>query len=268
MSGLPALPAVVAALALLAGPSQLAGQIDYRNLDDDRPTVIEDAYPVERYAFEILLPYRFEREPGGGVVHAAIPELAGGLLPNFQLGLKVPIAVERSGGVTTRGLSGLRVFALYNFNTESRVLPAVSLRFDLALPAGPLGGDVTRAAVKAITTRSWGRNRIHLNAAYSVGRAGVAAAAEPLSRWWAGAAVDRTLFRHSTLVVGEVYAAQAERGSRAEVVASVGVRRQVTPTTVLDLGIARGLRDGPSAAFTVGLSHAFAVAAIMPGGGR
>ena len=39
-------------------------QIDYRNLDDERPVVTEDAYPVERYAFEFLAPYLFEAEAG------------------------------------------------------------------------------------------------------------------------------------------------------------------------------------------------------------
>jgi hypothetical protein len=53
-------PATLAALLLLArlaAPGPLPAQLDYRNLDDDRPTVTEDAYPVERYAFEFLLPY-------------------------------------------------------------------------------------------------------------------------------------------------------------------------------------------------------------------
>ena len=35
-------------------PARVWAQIDYRNLDDDRPVVTEDAYPVERYAFELL----------------------------------------------------------------------------------------------------------------------------------------------------------------------------------------------------------------------
>ncbi len=43
--------AVAAAVLVAAVPRGAQAQIDYRNLDDDRPTRIEDAYPVERYAF-------------------------------------------------------------------------------------------------------------------------------------------------------------------------------------------------------------------------
>jgi hypothetical protein len=49
----------IAALAIAltaAGFPPLAAQIDYRNLDDHRPVRTEDAYPIERYAFELLIP--------------------------------------------------------------------------------------------------------------------------------------------------------------------------------------------------------------------
>ena len=46
----------MAGLLLLLRVSPAVAQIDYRNLDDDRPVVSEDAYPVERYGFELLAP--------------------------------------------------------------------------------------------------------------------------------------------------------------------------------------------------------------------
>jgi hypothetical protein len=60
----------------VAGP--LRAQIDYRNLDDERPLFSEDAYPIERYAFELLVPYRYEAEAGGERVHASVLELGSG----------------------------------------------------------------------------------------------------------------------------------------------------------------------------------------------
>ena len=51
-------------------PAPLPAQIDYRNLDDGRPIATEDAYPVERYAFELLAPYRFEPAPEEKRFHA------------------------------------------------------------------------------------------------------------------------------------------------------------------------------------------------------
>lgn len=253
---------------ILATP--LTAQIDYRNLDDDRPVTTEDAYPVERYAFELILPYSFEAEAGGGDVHVTVPELTYGLFANTQVGVKAPIAAISESGETATGLSGVRLFTLYNFNTEGPWLPALSLRGDLSLPVGQLGGEATRFTLKAIATRSWGATRAHLNAAWSFGDDEPLAVAEPAARWSASLAVDRAVVRRSLLFIGEVSASEALRDSPTEVNAALGFRWQWTPTFVLDAGIQRRLRDGigPDIGLTVGLSHAFALRGLMPSGGR
>ncbi len=56
---------VLAAAATVLPAAPLHGQIDYRNLDDERPVITEDAYPIERFGFELLAPYRFEARRGG-----------------------------------------------------------------------------------------------------------------------------------------------------------------------------------------------------------
>ncbi len=256
-----------AVLCTAASPRGAQAQIDYRNLDDDRPTHVEDAYPLERYAFELITPYRVVRGRGGQTLHALIPEVEYGLLRNAQIGVKLPVAALDEGGAATWDLSGARLFALYNLNTESRILPALSVRSDLVLRVGSHGGDATRGSVKVLATRSFGRNRLHLNAEYGFGD-GATALVEGTDRWWYGAALDRTLFRHSALLVAEVYALRDADGTPVEVNASVGVRYQWAPTVVLDLGVARGLRSnlGPDFEFTFGLSRAFALPWLMPRG--
>jgi hypothetical protein len=188
------------------------------------------------------------------------------MIHNGHLGVKAPLAAVRDAGATEWGLSGLRVFALYNFNTESPLLPALSLRTDVTFPVGSFAGSETQVALKAIATRSWGRHRIHLNAAYRLGADGEPAVVESADRWWYGAAVDRTLFRQSVLVIGEVYARRIIEAAPVEVNASLGLRWQWRPTTVLDIGVSRRLRDnvGPDYAVTVGISNAFAIAGLMP----
>jgi hypothetical protein len=257
--------AVVLALSALATPGA-ATQIDYRNLDDDRPVRVEDAYPAERYAFEFLIPYSLERERGGSVLHAALLELEYGLIDNGHVGVKAPLAALRDAGTTEWGLSGLRVFGLYNFNTEGPVLPAVSLRGDATFAVGELGPSETRLSLKAILTRSFGRSRLHLNGAYRFGSDGTPAVAEPVDRWWAGAALDQTLFRHSVLLIGEVHARRTVDAAPVEVNASAGLRWQWRPTTVLDIGVSRRLGEnvGPDYAVTIGMTNAFAIAALMP----
>jgi hypothetical protein len=133
-------------------------------------------------------------------------------------------------------------------------------------PVGALAGSETHVGVQAIATRSWGRNRIHVNAAYRFGRDGTPAVVEGLDRWWYGAALDRTLFRPSILVIGEVYARRPLEASPVEVNASLGLRWQWRPTAVIDVGVARRLREnlGPDYTVTVGISNAFAIAGLMP----
>jgi len=261
--------------ALAAGLStsplgSLSAQIDYRNLDDDRPVVTEDAYPVERYAFELLAPYRFEDEGGGIQHHIFVPEVEYGLARNTQVGVKVAFAGADEGTGTDWGLAGLRLFALYNFNTETRWLPALSLRTDATFPVGSLAGEGSRVAIKAIATRSWGRMRIHINAARGFGSEDALSVAEPLNRWSTSLAVDRTLFRQSILLIGEVAISQAFQDAATAVNASLGGRWQWTPTIVLDAGVTRRLRSdtGPDIALTLGLSHAFALRGLMPAGPR
>ena len=254
-----------AAFALLV-PAAAAAQIDYRNLDDDRPTRTEDAYPLEHHAFELLLPLSYTAWRGGGTLHASVLELTYGALRDFQVGIKVPLAGQDPPGPgrTTWGVSGVRVFALYNFNTDGP-LPALALRADVHIPAGSLGGDQARGELKGIVTRSFGRTRAHLNGALGLGAEGTQPAVEGAARWWAGGALDRTLFRQSVLLIAEAYAIRDTRGAALEVNAGLGARWQLSPTIVLDAGVTRRLRDtGPDLSLTLGLSHAFAVAGLMP----
>jgi hypothetical protein len=265
----PRTAALATVLLLSLQPRLVSAQIDYRNLDDDRPAVTEDAYPVERYAFELLAPYRFETEAGGTQLHTTVPELAYGVARNAQLGLKLPLAAVNEDTGTEWGLAGLRVFGLYNFNTESRSFPALSLRADASFPLGSLAGEDTRFALEAIATRSWGPMRVHLNLARGFGSEDALSIAEPLPRWSGSLAVDRTFFRSSILLIGEVATAQLIDDAPTEVIVSLGGRWQWTPSLVLDLGLTRRLSDtGPDFGVTLGVSHAFGVSALMPGGPR
>jgi hypothetical protein len=264
--------AAVAPVLLGVAPSARA-QLDYRNLDDDRPTLTEDAYPIERYAWEVMLPYHFEHEADGTDEHVVVAELAHSPLRNFHLGVKAPLAIVNPdvGPASGLELAGVKWYGLYNFFTEGVWLPALSLRTDLSVPWGELGGDATRVTLKGIATKSWGRNRLHLNVARSFGDDGEAlAAAEPASRWWVSAAMDRTLFRQSALLLAEVFARRDVRGDPVEWTATLGARYQWTPTLVLDLGVSRRLRDevGPDIGLNIGLTHAFAIRALMPRGPR
>jgi hypothetical protein len=263
----------IAALAITStavGIRPLEAQIDYRNLDDHRPVRTEDAYPIERYAFELLVPYEYENEPAGEALHEVTPELAYGVLPNTQIGLKLPLAAVNGTDGTDWGFAGPRLFALHNFNTEGPALPALALRADAALPLGDLAGDNVQLTLKGIATRSWGRTRMHLNGGVTLGGEAGRPEVGGEPTWSVSVAADRTVLRQSLLLIGELAVLEAASSAPTEVTAGLGIRYQLTPTLVLDAGVSRRLVEeaGPDLGLTFGLSHAFALAGLMPGAVR
>lgn len=241
-------------VALLAVPGLAAAQHDYRNLDHGRPISTEDAYPVERGALEVMFPWSHEREAGeSGLMFE--PEFMWGSFRNAMVGLGAPILLGDGGG-----LAGLRPFAFYNFNTETSSLPAVGLRLDVTVPVGALGGDGVLTSATALFTRSFGTTRLHLNTGATVGEAVDAPLEDAPSRWNASLAVDHTLWRWSMVVMADVQFAKPLMGSRKEWLGGAGIRMQVTPTVVFDIGAARRLaQDGPDLVVTAGLTRSFAL---------
>jgi hypothetical protein len=78
-------------------------------------------------------------------------------------------------------------------------------------------------------------------------------------------ALDRTFIRESLLLIGEMYTLRQSTGEPVQTIASVGARWQLTPTLVVDGGVGRRLSSaGPDVTVTFGLSHAFAVSALLP----
>jgi hypothetical protein len=263
----------IAALAIAfaaAGFRPLAAQIDYRNLDDRRPVRTEDAYPIERYAFELLVPYDYENVPAGEALHTFTPELGYGVLANTQIGLKLPFAAVDGADETDWGFAGPRIFALYNFSTEGRTLPGLALRADVALPVGGFAGDNAQLTLKGIATRSWGSTRLHLNGGLTLGDETGRPEVDAEPDWAVSLAADRTFLRQSLIVIGELGVLEAASTAPTEVTAGLGIRYQLTPTLVLDAGASRRLVEaaGPDLGLTFGLSHAFALAGLMPRAAR
>ena len=260
----------VAGLAVLVttiGLPPLAAQIDYRNLDDHRPVRTEDAYPIERYAFEVQLPYGYENGLGAEEVHIVAPEISYGVLGNTQVGLRLPVAAVHFAGATDWGLAGPRLFGLYNFNTDGRRLPALAVRADLSLPLGDFGGDDPQITLEGIATRGWGRTRLHFNGSVTLGDAADRPAIEAEPRWALSLAADYTFIRQSLLLVGELALLEAAPEEPTELGVAFGARYQLTPTIVFDAGVSRRLSAdaGPDLGLTLGFSHAFAIAGLLPG---
>ncbi|MGE0551983.1 MAG: hypothetical protein AB7R55_01010 [Gemmatimonadales bacterium] len=244
---------------LLATTSGAASaQIDYRNLDHARPLLVADAALVERYAFELSLPFAYRRADRADFVVAS-PEIQYGIGRNLAVGAELEL--EAGGGDT--GLQGAKLFASFNPLRETLGAPAISVQAELGRLRGGGDGGVTVGAIEGLATRSFGRSRLHANLLLQAGT-GVGDDLG-LPRWRLGVALDRTLIRSSTLVGVELLAADAPAGSVAWLV-GLGLRRQVSPTLVAHLGLHQALEagaDGTTVRF--GLSHVFAIRALMPG---
>ena len=238
------------ALTLAAVPA--AAQVDYRNLDAERPLRAEDAYPIERGALEFSFPYAAEIE-GGRWAHIVSPELAAGL-GNAQLGLGWPLLRTAGGDYASLGP---RLSLLWNANTESPSLPGVGLRLDGAAFDGADGALDGRVTAKLLLTRGFGATRLHLNGALSAGPEVPRYVEEFAPRREALIAVDRSLWRHSLLLGVEGGVAQEVSGADASWLAGAGLRLQVTPVDVLDVGyrLARHPARGTQHSISLGLSH-------------
>jgi hypothetical protein len=240
-----------------AGSRRIPAATYYRNLDGNRPSRATDAYPVERYAFELSLP----TELSGGGSWITTPHLEYGIGRNIELGFAAEVPLRR-GGTTVFELGGL-----WNVRRETPALPAFSLVFEASQPTGGarFGGDAT-VGVGLVATRSFGRSRAHLNGMVSPIRPD-SGEAGPV--WWAGLAWDYTFFRSSTLTVVDLVAERPLRGARVEWTAGLGLRRQLLPTWVLHTGVSQSLEGGDvPTRFHIGASHAFALAGLMRRGAR
>ena len=239
-------------IALIAGnPDTAPAQTDYFNTDAGRPVRIEDAYAVERRAFEIqLAPLRLERSSGGRYQWGIEPELAYGILPRTHIEIGTPLAYVDGLDEGTAGLAGIDVSLFHNLNVETAV-PAFAIVASGLLPAGHLGPDKAYGTLKAIMTRTFRWARVHVNGEYTIGDAEAesadtdtpeGSAVAELSRWMAGVAVDRTLPLRSLLLTAEVFAEEPlQESGDLRWNTGLGVRYQLSPRFNVDAGLGRRL---------------------------
>jgi len=250
---------MLALATLVAAPRAAVAQTDYYNTDRGRPFHIEDAYPVERRAFELqAAPLRLERG-AGGVYHWSVePELAYGILPRTQIEVGVPLSYVDAAGTRTYGMGGIDVSMLHNLNVETSI-PALAVGARALLPVGKFAPGQTFFTFTGIATRTFTWMRFHVNGGYTVGESSSAGDASELSRWSAGIAMDRTFPLRSLLVGAEVVAQQVlGGGDNPAYVAGTGFRYQRSPRWAIDAGIGKRLTGDDRAWYvTFGSAYAF-----------
>jgi hypothetical protein len=271
----------VASMVVLAIPMVVEAQTDYYNTDRNRPIRIEDAYATERYAFDAhLAPIRLERSAGGVYSWGIDPEVAYGILPRTQVEVGLPVAFIDLDDSRRLGFAGLDISLLHNLNVETSSLPAIAFRATVLAPVGSLAPDRAYPSLQGMVTRTYGWARFHVNAAFTFGESPTSSTGTPgaespangsgaseISRWLAGAAVDRTFPLKSLLLTGELYAQQPIHADEdVEWHAGAGLRYQVNPLFALDGGVGKRLTGSDRAWFvTFGMARVFAIRGFMPG---
>lgn len=250
----------VAASALSLRSAQ--AQTDYYNTDAGRPIAVEDAYPVEKRAFELqLAPIRLERGRGGVYTWGIEPEFAFGILPRTHIEAGLPVAYVDAGAEARRfGLAGIELSVLHNLNVETRI-PALAVVGDLLLPVGGLGPDDAYASLKGILTKTFQWARVHTNVQYTFGNApdSMSSAVNELSRWLGGVAIDKTFPLRSALITAEVLVRQPIQAVEAlEWTVGTGTRYQWSPRWAVDAGIGKRMSGDDRAWYvTFGSAYAF-----------
>lgn len=262
-------------LVALGSPCPGAAQTDYYNTDAGRPVLIEDAYPTERYAFELqIAPLRIERV-GRGVYNWGVePEIAYGILPRTHIEVGFPIVfLDGAEPAATSGLAGIDISVLHNLNVETEGLPAFGVAAETVLPVGSLAPARFHPSVKGIATRTFHWARFHVNGRFTFGgeaaevdRASPEGPEEP-SRWRLGMAADRTFPLRSLLIIGEVYAERPlSEGHDVEWNTAAGFRMQRSPRLAFDAGIGRRLTGDARWFVTFGAAYQFAIRSLIPVG--
>ena len=257
----------ITALLIIMAARTARAQTQYEDLDPHRPVAVQDAYAIDRYAFELQLGPAASG-PDARAIYAIEPVLAWGPLPRAQIEISAPVASALSTvGERTAGLAGLRVSALYGFNVETVALPALAIAADVTTTAGPLAPAAPLLSLAAIATRSGPGFRVHLNGAITIGPTDASPLAGERSRWFAGLGIDHTWALQSLLGIVTVTAEQPlTPDARTAWSAGGGARWQWTPQLVLDAGASRRFSgDAPAWSATVGLTWTFAMRATMRG---
>jgi len=249
-----------AVLVLLLWPLP-AWTLDHDNLDPNRPVQMEDAYAIPQGEIGLESGVRVNDRHKGKTQVVFQPQIIYGAFRNTQIEIQSDVFTEPH---TVRGANksgDLHVGVLYNFNTETLMLPAFAVRLEADFPTGVRSKGVD-TQMTGILTRSFGRLRFHVNAGYTVlgspqhrERDGtyrfVAALSYPIGY--------PSRFRETLIV--DVYTRQSDLvHQRNNTGIEIGVRHQLSSRIVVDGGLGTefvGPSDRSILTGTIGVSVGF-----------
>ena len=231
------------------------------NRGGNRPIAIEDAYVIPKGEIGLEGGMTFSDRKQGKSRFGFQPQIIYGAFDNTQIEIMSGLVTEPN---TVRGddKSGdLSIGALYNFNTETLLLPAFAARVEVGLPTGVNSKGID-TELTGVMTRSFGRWRTHVNVGYTFlgspqnhERSGtyrlVAAVSDPMGY---------PMSVRDTIIVNLFTRRLDLKGQNNPSGVGVGLRHQVSSRVVFDAGLGTefyGPADRSVFFSTVGLSVGF-----------
>ncbi len=250
------------AFALLCLSGIALGQTDHDNIDAGRPLSFDDAEPISfgALALEFGLSVNFMRRSRLGFA-TPVEFIWGGAL-DTQFELATGLTFGDRPGSSGRGvrLQAVDVGVLHSFRREIRNTPAVAVKFEAELPTE--SGEKAAFRLRGILSKAARQyDRLHLNADIDF----VPDADSGFNKTRLGAVLGYTVpigypTHFDTTALAELSLRQgARRGDPAMTALGIGVRRQVSPRSVLDLGLQTDVsgRDRVSLRLIAGYSTSF-----------
>ena len=216
-----------------------AGDVD--DLDVFLPTTLEDAFTGEPKEGELQAGLRFDRRRGHDDLQI-FPQFQASPVDGLLLNVSVPYIVG-SGDRANQGQ--VSAGALYNFNRETRWLPAFALGIDASTPIGP-GDRATQLQLTGVVTRTIdpaGQKRLHLNAAWITRFA--PSPEERHNQYRVVVGYSQLVGRDTALIVDYVRERQ-EFGERDANIVELGFRHRLSERVIMGFGGGAGIgRDSP-----------------------
>lgn len=213
---------------------------DHLNLEHGVPLEIEDAYVAPYLSREFHLYTIYDRLPENNDKFMLVPRLEFGIMRNTQFEIAAPFEFGDRDEKTSRNIE---LEAMYNFNMESRTIPAISIAGGVHLPTGEgLHGYDTLLKLNLTKTLPFSVlfHRLHANIHWRQNAEPKKNEQENRMKYVLG---YQTRFGTDDMIVADVVIEDIERENKEMVLIEVGWRHQFNPLTVIATGIGTGLNE-------------------------
>lgn len=225
--------------------------VDHDNIDATHPLDFDDAESIAFHERALEFGGSIFQQKGRSLGLAGSAEYLYGFAKNWHLNAGIDPQLAQSSGASSGrqlGIGSTSIGVLHNFNRETTGTPALGFRADAILPTarGARGVDFR---LRAMASRKFGRyGRLHLNIDLNRNNS-----PQPVERGTtAGVIVGYSQplgypTRFDRTLVAQVGCRGAPtRGNSGILNVGVGIRQQVTPRSVFDVGIKSDIAGGGS----------------------